>query len=274
MSCLLQISDPHFGTTQPAVMQALAELSREQRPDVLVLSGDITQRARTSQFAQAREFCDSLAIPRWLVIPGNHDIPLFNLFQRLFTPYARFCKAFGAVMEPVVSTPWLHAIGVKTTRRWRHKNGEVSRAQIERVVAELQRSGPGQLRIVVVHQPVHVMHTEDQHDRLRGWEPAVLAWSGAGADIVMGGHIHLPSLCDLSARLTGLERRLWCVQAGTALSSRVRAGIPNSVNLLRCHSPGQPPSCRLERWDFQATSGRFECVESSELPLGSRGKRE
>ncbi|MEO8012538.1 metallophosphoesterase [Polaromonas sp.] len=271
MNTLLQISDPHFGTAQPAVMQALAQLARAKRPDVLVLSGDITQRALASQFAQARAFCDSLAIAQWLVIPGNHDIPLFNLYQRLFTPYARLRQAFGPVLEPVLSTPWLHVIGVKTTRRWRHKNGEVSGAQVERVVAELQRSEPGQLRIVVVHQPVHVMHAEDQHDRLRGWEPAVRAWSRAGADIVMGGHIHLPSLCDLSTRLAGLERRLWCVQAGTALSSRVRAGIPNSVNLLHCHGPGETPWCRLERWDFQAASGCFECVESSELTLGNRG---
>jgi len=271
MTSLLQISDPHFGTVQPVVMQALVQLAREQRPDVLVLSGDITQRARVSQFAQARAFCDSLAIPQLLAIPGNHDVPLFNLYQRLFTPYARYLQAFGPVLESVVSTPALHVIGVKTTRRWRHKNGEVSHAQIERVVAELQRSAPAQLRIVVVHQPVHVMHTEDQHDRLRGWEQAVHAWSGAGADVVMGGHIHLPSLCDLSARLGGLKRRLWCVQAGTALSSRVRAGIPNSINLLRYQGTGQPFSCRLERWDFQTGSGRFDCVQSSELPLGRHG---
>jgi len=271
MSTLIQISDPHFGTVQPAVMQALVQLAKAQRPDVLVLSGDITQRASVAQFAQARAFCDSLAIPQMLAIPGNHDVPLFNFYHRLFTPYARFRQAFGPVLEPVVTTPVLQVIGVKTTRRWRHKNGEVSSAQIARVVAQLQHCNADQLRIVVVHQPVHVMHTEDQHDRLRGWEPAVHAWSKAGADIVMGGHIHLPSLCDLSARLDGLPRRLWCVQAGTALSSRVRAGIPNSVNLLRCHGAGAPLTCRLERWDFQAARGRFECVESTELPLGSRG---
>lgn len=276
MSSLIQISDPHFGTVQLPVMQALVQLARAQRPDVLVLSGDITQRASALQFAQARAFCDSLGIPQMLAIPGNHDVPLFNLYHRLFTPYARYCQAFGPELAPVVSTPELHVIGVKTTRRWRHKNGEVSSEQIARVAAQLQRSDPAQLRIVVVHQPVHVMHTEDQHDRLRGWEPAVHAWSRAGADIVMGGHIHLPSLCDLSARLDGLERRLWCVQAGTALSSRVRAGIPNSVNLLRshgAHTAGEPLACRLERWDFQAARSRFECVESSELPLGRLGMK-
>lgn len=267
MACLLQISDPHFGTVQPAVMQALAQLAQEQQPDVLVLSGDITQRARVSQFTDARAFCDRLAIPRMLAIAGNHDIPLLNLCQRLFTPYARFLQAFGPVLEPVVSTPLLHVIGVKTTRRWRHKNGEVSAAQIGRVVAELARSAAAQLRIVVVHQPVHVLHAEDQHDRLRGWEPAVHAWAEAGADIVMGGHIHLPYLCDLSTRLNGMGRRLWCVQAGTALSTRLRQGIPNSVNLLRYEGTDPLLSCRLERWDFQPASGRFDCVQSSVLPL-------
>ena len=270
MTSLMQMSDPHFGTAQPLVMQALARLAKDHKPDLLVLSGDITQRARTAEFAQARAFCDSLGIARLLAIPGNHDIPLFNPLQRLFTPYGRYLAAFGPELEPVVSTPLLHVIGVKTTRRRRHKNGEVSAAQTARVVAELGRAKPAQLRIVVVHQPVHVMHSEDQHDRLRGWEPAVHAWSQAGADIVMGGHIHLPSLCDLSARVSGLERRLWCVQAGTALSTRVRAGNPNSVNLLSYQGPGQSFACQLERWDYQAGTGHFECVQSSELPLGAR----
>ena len=268
MTRVLQISDPHFGTAQPAVMRALAQMARAQQPDVLVLSGDITQRARVSQFSQARAFCDRLAIPQMLAIPGNHDIALFNLYQRFFTPYARYLRAFGPELEHSLFTPMLNIIGVNTTRCWRHKNGEVSPAQIERVVTELARSAPAQLRIVVVHQPVYVPSAKDEHDRLRGWEPAVRAWAKAGADIVMGGHIHLPYVCDLSSRLAGLERRLWCVQAGTALSTRVRQGIPNSVNLLRYEDPGQPVPCLLERWDYQAGAGQFECVESNALPLG------
>lgn len=267
MTSLLQISDPHFGTVRPAVMEALVELAGQQRPDVLVLSGDITQRARASQFSQARAFCDRLAIPHMLAIPGNHDIPLFNPYQRFFTPYARYLRAFGPALEPSLSTPMLNISCVKTTRRWRHTNGEVSGAQIKRVVAELERSDVAQLRIVVVHQPVHVLKATDAHDLLRGWEPAVRAWAKAGADIVMGGHIHLPYSCDLFNLLPGLARRLWCVQAGTALSSRVREGIPNSVNLLRYDGIGPPVSCLLERWDYQKKNGQFECVESSVLPL-------
>lgn len=267
MTSLLQISDPHFGTVEPVVMEALVRMAEAQRPDMLVLSGDITQRARVAEFFQARAFCDRLLIPQMLAIPGNHDIALFNLYQRFFTPYARYLQSFGPGLENVVSMPLLHVIGVKTTRRWRHKNGDVSPAQIERVVAELGQSDPAQLRIVVVHQPVHVPSASDVHDRLRGWEPAVHAWARAGADIVMGGHIHLPYVSELSSHVQGLGRRLWCVQAGTSLSTRLRAGIPNSVNLLRYDGVGRPVSCLLERWDFQAGSGQFECVQSSALRL-------
>ncbi|RZJ25269.1 MAG: metallophosphoesterase [Haliea sp.] len=265
MSVVLQISDPHFGTVQPAVAEALVQLAHEKRPDLLVLSGDITQRATPRQFSEARAFCDRLAIPAMLSLPGNHDIPLFNVWQRVFDPYRDYLRAFGPQIETTLQTPAVRLIGVKTTRRWRHKNGEVSAAQIERVVTELQDAAPGQLRVVVVHQPVMVLRAEDEHDRLRGWEPAVRAWAAAGADIVLGGHIHLPYVCELSSQVADLGRRMWCVQAGTALSSRVRREAPNSVNLLR-HAAGQP-SCCVERWDHAAVSGRFELAHSSELVL-------
>jgi 3',5'-cyclic AMP phosphodiesterase CpdA len=267
MPSLLHISDPHFGTAQPKVMEALLRLAEAQRPDILVLSGDITQRARASQFSEARAFCDRLGIPRMLSLPGNHDIPLFNPFQRLFTPYARYLHAFGPDLESALQTPWLRVISVKTTRRWRHKNGEVSAAQIARVVADLQQAEARQLRVVVVHQPVHVLRAIDEHDRLRGWEAAVRAWAAAGADIVMGGHIHLPYVRELSSCVGGLERRIWCVQAGTALSSRVRQEAPNSVNLLRYDGGSLPLQCELQRWDYRSTTGRFEVVQTSPLLL-------
>jgi 3',5'-cyclic AMP phosphodiesterase CpdA len=267
VTLLLHISDPHFGTVQPPVVQALARLAQAQRPDVLVLSGDITQRARAVQFKEARAFCDRLAIPHLLALPGNHDIPLFNVYQRLFTPYARYLQVFGPALETCLDLPQLRVLGVNTTRRWRHKNGEVSVAQIDRVVAQLQSAGPAQLRVVVVHQPVYVMRAEDEHDRLRGWEPAVRAWAAAGADLVLGGHIHLPYVCELSSRVASLGRRLWCVQAGTALSSRVRWEAPNSVNLLRYEAASAPLECQLERWDYLAAGQQFERVDARALLL-------
>lgn len=266
---LLQLSDPHFGTTQPPVMRALQTLVQVQQPDILVLSGDITQRATQKQFRQARAFCDSLGIPQMLALPGNHDIALFDVYSRFVAPYAAYLRFFGPGLETTLDTPEALVLGVKTTRRWRHKNGEVSGAQISRVASQLKKAAPGQLRVVVVHQPVFVPRAEDEHDRLRNWLPAVSAWAQAGADVIMGGHIHLPYVRELSSAVPGLARRLWCVQAGTALSSRVREGVPNSVNLLVYdRAAGQsPPVCDVQRWDYQASASQFLQASSTQLAL-------
>ena len=267
MTRLLQISDLHFGTEQPAVVDALRALSHHKRPDVLVVSGDITQRATHQQFKCARAFCDSLGIAQTLSVPGNHDIPLFNVFSRVISPYAAYQRAFGHVLEPELTTPTLCVATVNTTRWWRHKNGEVSAPQVKRVCEQLSQATAQQLRVVVVHQPVHVLRPQDEHDRLRGWQQAVQAWAAAGADIVMGGHIHLPYVCELSATVDGLDRRIWCVQAGTAVSSRIRREAPNSVNLLEFETAADGLHCRVERWDYQNAGCKFELTHTSVLTV-------
>lgn len=257
MGVLLHISDTHFGTEQPPVVEALVALAAQQRPDVVVLSGDITQRARPAQFRAAKACVERLGAPV-LAIPGNHDIALFDLWARLTRPYARFSAVFGADLEPVHASPdWL-VVGVNTTRARRHRHGEVSAAQIERVARLLTSASPRQLRVVVVHQPVAVPLDSERHNLLRGHAQATRAWAAAGADLVLGGHIHLP----FTLPLDGLARRLWAVQAGTAVSARTRSGVPNSVNILRWgaateHGSHSAPAralpdgcCLIERWDF------------------------
>jgi 3',5'-cyclic AMP phosphodiesterase CpdA len=260
MSVLLQISDPHFGTEQPLVVSALAALAQQQRPDLLVLSGDITQRARPTQFKAARAFMDSLGAPM-LAVPGNHDIPLLDVWARLRHPYAAHVAAFGADLEPVHVSPDLMVVGVNTTRPWRHKHGEVSAQQIERVAQILANAEQTQLRVVVVHQPIAVARTQDAPNLLRGHAAALQRWAAAGADIVMGGHIHLPYVMPLP----GLTRPMWVVQAGTSVSSRVRRGVPNSVNLLRWGGALDAGCCRIEQWDFAANVGAFVNTAVTEI---------
>jgi 3',5'-cyclic AMP phosphodiesterase CpdA len=269
VSLLLHISDTHFGTEEPPVLQALQSLAHGLKPDVLVLSGDITQRARSAQFAAARAFVDSLRIPRVLALPGNHDIPLYNLAARMFAPYAGYMAAFGPVLEPELALDDLLVIGVNTTRPARHKDGEVSPAQIERVSRRLRQARRETLRVVVTHQPACVLRPEDEKDRLHGGEAAVKAWSEAGADLVLGGHIHLPYVGNACALVQGTSRALYCVQAGTAMSHRVRHGSPNSVNTIRWQPPsaGQPRHCEVQRWDFDLADGRFEPTQHHALVL-------
>ena len=264
MSVLLHLSDTHFGTERPEVVEALVALSVQQRPTAVVLSGDITQRARPAQFRAARAFVERLGAPV-LAIPGNHDIALFDLWSRLTRPYAGFVTAFGSDLEPVVNQAGWLVVGVNTTRAWRHVQGEVSSAQIARVARLLAAARPEQLRVVVVHQPLAVPQAREAPHLLHGHTDAVRTWAQAGADLVLGGHIHLP----YTLALPGLARRLWVVQAGTAVSTRTRPGVPNSVNLLRwgdpAHSgsaatpsgPPQGPCCLIERWDYCESEGAF-----------------
>ncbi len=269
MTLLLQISDTHFGTERPPVLRALQQFVQVQRPDTVLLSGDITQRARTAQFKAARAFMDQLGVSRSLVIPGNHDIPLFHLGARLFSPYRHFCREFGPELEPVIDTPALLVLGLNTTRWYRHKNGEVSDEQVERVARRLAGAAPAQLRVIVVHQPVAVTEHIDDTNLLRGRERAVQRWSEAGADLILGGHIHLPFVIDLTQRWPALPRHLWAVQAGTALSSRVRGDIGNSMNLVR-HDAAERLAI-VERWDYLDAEQGFQPVHVHRLALGRIG---
>jgi 3',5'-cyclic AMP phosphodiesterase CpdA len=270
LSVLLHISDTHFGTEDAPVVLALRALAHELEPDALILSGDITQRARAAQFAAARQFCDSLRVPKMLSLPGNHDIPLYNVLARVVAPWHGYRRAFGNELEPVLRLGDAILIGVNTTRPERHKDGEVSPQQIRHVAELLRETGRDMLRVVVTHQPACVMRPQDEKDRLHGGEEAVTAWADAGADLVLGGHIHLPYVSDVCALVEGVKRPMYCVQAGTALSTRVRHNTPNSVNVIRWAAPGSGAArtCMLERWDYDLADARFELTHEHELGLG------
>jgi 3',5'-cyclic AMP phosphodiesterase CpdA len=249
MSLLLHVSDPHFGTELPHVLSDLRALALAQRPQLVVLSGDITQRARRAQFDAARRFVDALDVPV-LAIPGNHDVPLFNLPARLLAPYGGYARCFGPVAPVHADDRWL-VIGVNTTRWWRHKHGELSARQVQRVAQRLREAGAGQLRVVVIHQPLQVLDPGDRHDcvRVRGStrDDVVRTWSAAGADLVLSGHIHRSFIVQPASD----GRRLWCVQAGTAVSRRLRHGEPNEVNLIRWRDG----ECVVEQWEHRGPAG-------------------
>jgi 3',5'-cyclic AMP phosphodiesterase CpdA len=269
MPGLLHLSDPHFGTEQPDVVEALLALADQVQPEIAVLSGDITQRAWRRQFEAARRFMDKLPAQHRLVIPGNHDLPLFNLWGRFTAPYRGFQRAFGDDLAPVVDRPGYLVIGVNTTRAHRHTQGEVSAAQIDAVARRLRQAGAQQLRLVVTHQPMAVIRQSDRQNLLRNHRAAALAWAAAGADLVLGGHIHLPYLCDLRDEPglaappgwgAGLRRAVWAVQAGTALSTRLRDGLPNSVYLIQQAPRERGCVCRVEQYDYHAGQRRFRPV--------------
>ena len=173
--------------------------------------------------------------------------------------------AFGQALEGEWSSPDMLVLTLNTTRPWRHKNGTLSAAQIERVAVRLASVSPAQLRVVVVHQPLAVFREQDEPDLMPGHAAALHRWAEAGVDLVLGGHIHLPYVIAVHERDAAIARPLWVVQAGTAVSSRIRHEAGNSVNLVR-RTPGQQPRwCRVERWDWQDAAGRFELAAQQQL---------
>ena len=268
MSLLLQLSDPHFGTEHPRVAEALRAFAEAVAPDLIVVSGDVTQRARPAEFAAAADFLALLpACPR-LVVPGNHDLPLFDLRSRLWAPHGGFRRCFGHERMPVLALPGLLAVGVDSTRRWRHKQGALASVQIEAVSRRLRRARPGQLRVVVVHHPLDVADAADEADIVRGAREAVGAWALAGVDLVLSGHVHAPLCRPLAGRYGPAARGCWAVLAGSALSTRLRGGHPNSVNLIRYAEVDGERRCRVERHDYDEERAEFRLAGAQVVVLG------
>lgn len=264
MSTILHISDTHFGTEIEKSVSALIELHQQLNPELVILSGDITQRAHRSQFLAAQQFMERLNPTHALVLPGNHDIPLFNLYRRLTGPYANYCERFGDDLEPEFESDDLLVIGVNTTRVKNVQAGEISGEQIAAVEKRLLSAHPRQLRCVVTHQPIHIVATSDQKNLLTNAEEAVRRWAAAGVDLIFGGHVHLPFVRSVNERYPGIGRPVWAVQAGTATSHRVRGSVPNSVNVV-CYDSAR--SCVVQQWDYSKTNDAFTEFSSKKIEL-------
>ncbi len=267
MSKLIHVSDLHFGTECDPVVERLVQLIEDQQPDLVVASGDITQRARRRQFRDARAFFDRLRCPL-LVIPGNHDIPLFNLMARWLWPYAGYAKQFGSDLEPQVECAGLHVVGVNSTTPARHKDGELDAETIERACRRIQSAEAGRLRIIAMHHPMLAITDKDTTNLARGYRDAIAAFVAAGVDLVLGGHIHLPYVRPFRAPDGGDATAMWAVQAGTAVSTRIRDDQPNSIHMIR-HLSAPGPSTFVEQWDHDEQAGAFEMVRSVPIILRS-----
>ncbi|MDQ2641174.1 MAG: metallophosphoesterase [Pseudomonadota bacterium] len=259
MSALLtvriaQISDPHFGTEVDAVRDALLADLHADPPDLLLLTGDITQRARSAQFAAARDFLGALPPMPRICLPGNHDLPLFDVFTRFTRPYGRFRRFISPQREPVFEDARLAVLGVDATSPWRHKDGKVNAAQIDGLASRIARL-PQPFRLVATHQPLASATHSDTRNVIHGAPQALQRWIGAGADLFLGGHIHLP-YC-LPVETPDGQRRAMLLQAGTCISHRTRQGVPNSYNVIVLEQDLAQRRMHMERRDFDATTGAF-----------------
>ncbi|ABC31089.1 predicted phosphohydrolase [Hahella chejuensis KCTC 2396] len=267
---IIQLSDPHFGTEDWTVQEALVRTLNDMRPELLLFSGDITQRATRLQFAAARAFLERIEADNVLAVPGNHDIPLFNLWSRLTAPYKKYCEIFGTDLEPEFENNLALIVGVNTTHKYRHVDGEISPQRADAVARRLA-SAPDKLRVVVAHHPCQVVLPSDQKNLLIGREYALKAWIEAGVDLVLGGHIHYPFILPLRESFPEAPSGVFVMQAGTATSPRVRSGKPNSFNRILVRRDRR--MTLLERWDYDSATGRFR-VALRFSPWGDESSRQ
>ncbi len=234
MRTIVHLSDVHFGRIDPTTVAPLLTAIAGARPDLTVLSGDLTQRARRAQFRAAREFLDALPAPR-LVVPGNHDVPLWNASARFLAPLARYKRYITADLSPVYRDEEIVVAGISTARSWTIGEGRISLPQVRDIVAALDLAPKSAIRIVVTHHPFDLPPGVGEQRLLGRAHPAMAALATAGADLFLAGHLHLSHIGHSAERYRIAGHSALIVQAGT-VSTRSRGEQP-SFNVLRVERP-------------------------------------
>lgn len=234
MKTIVHISDLHFGTEQADLLQGLRRDLAELSPTVVVVSGDLTQRARRGQFLAARRFLDQLPGPQ-LVVPGNHDVPLFDLFSRCFRALSNYRKIITPELNPVFDDGELFVAGVNTARSLTWKAGRISLEQMEVLRARLQATR-ARFRVVVTHHPFippPLEGAQQAHIDLVGRAArAITVLDEQRVDLLLAGHLHHGYSGDTRTQYPAARRAIISAQAGTAVSRRVRAADPNGYNRI------------------------------------------
>lgn len=254
MRTIAHLSDLHFGRHDDQVAEALLADVSLKSADLAIVTGDLTQRGRIHQFEAARSFLDRLGKPV-LVVPGNHDIPLYDLIQRFVGRLARYQRFITGDLHPFIDDGEIAVLGLNTARSAAIANGRVSRSQARTIVSAFANVPADRTRIVAAHHPL--LAPKGTAATLVG--RAVLAreaLSGAGVHIVLGGHHHHALSAESAPDPVEARREILVVQAGTAISERLR-GETNSYNLLQI----QPHrvTCAIRLWD----GANFDTRETS-----------
>lgn len=224
MPRLVHLSDLHFGAHDERLVEAVEDQIDELKPDLVVISGDFTQRARTEQFRDACEFLKRLhdGGHEVLGVPGNHDVPLYDVLRRFLSPLARYRRFIDDNLCPFVELPGLAVLGVNTARSLTFKDGRINQDQVAFIRDTFARTPRDSFRVLVTHHPLFAHEIAGETAPAIGRQELALdAIQEAGVDMLLAGHNHHASIHSASDLVTRAGTAL-VVQAGTATSTRLR----------------------------------------------------
>ncbi len=249
MARLIHLSDLHFGAHDERLVEAVEQRVHEEKPDLVVVSGDFTQRARTEQFEQACEFLGRLreAGHDVLGVPGNHDVPLYDVLRRFLSPLTRYKRYIDDELCPLHEIPGATVLGINTARSLTFKDGSISHEQMQFIRANFDRTDPKAMRVLVTHHPLFALPVGDGPElgkAIGRQEPALDAIAEAGVDILLAGHNHRASTHNAADLVTRAGSSL-VVQAGTATSTRLRA---EEQSFNRIDIDGENVTVTVQAW--------------------------
>jgi 3',5'-cyclic AMP phosphodiesterase CpdA len=251
MARLVHLSDLHFGAHDDDLVEAVESQVNELKPDLVVISGDFTQRAKTEQFKEACVFLEHLRDSghEVLGVPGNHDVPLYDVLRRFLSPLARYRRFIDESLCPFIELPGVAVLGINTARSLTFKDGRINKDQVQFIRETFARTPSDSARILVTHHPLLALQVGDEIERAIGrQEMALDAIEESGVDMLLAGHNHHASSQDASDLVTRAGGVL-VVQAGTATSTRVREQ-EQSFNVIDVRAASV--SITVHGWDGDA----------------------
>jgi 3',5'-cyclic AMP phosphodiesterase CpdA len=219
---ILHISDVHFG---PPHLRGLSDgiiaMVEARRPNLVVVSGDLTQRAKPEQFRQARAFVDSLPAPT-ITVPGNHDVPLWRVWERVFDPYGAYRKHFDGELEPLYEDDELFVVGLNTAHGWTFTGGRIRATRLEQVAKLFERTPERLFKVVVAHH--HLIPPPRFGTQRVSWNAAeaVDLFSTAGVDLILSGHQHQAFIANTEEFYPKGRPPVVILHSGTTTSNRGR----------------------------------------------------
>ncbi|HXU45113.1 MAG TPA: metallophosphoesterase family protein [Thermoanaerobaculia bacterium] len=269
MRSILHVSDVHFGPKHlPHVAEGVLALIAERRPDVVVISGDLTLRAKPEQFREARRFVDRIPVPT-LVVPGNHDVPLWRVWERALAPFAAYRQHFAPELEPVYRDEELLIVGINSAFNWTRKDGRIPLNRLLEVRDLLAAEPASRFKVVVVHHHLIPPPNFGSQRVLGNAYEAIDLFSRAGVDLVLSGHLHQTFIGSSEEFYPRGRPPVVILHAGTTTSNRGRAAerTLNSCNWIEVDGAAIAVSTLL----WQPALGRFAERSRTWVPRQDRG---